>query len=128
MNAETVLIPVLTAFLTYIGTKRHTEYQLRGTQVEADANTEGMYVQNMSLILTEYKEQVSGFRSDLLVVREENAEIKRSFAAFKDQHYKEIGEYKIYIEELEESIEELKEENSELRLEVAYLKGENECE
>ncbi|SFB91021.1 hypothetical protein SAMN04488102_101373 [Alkalibacterium subtropicum] len=119
MNNEAIIVAVITGLLTYFGTKKQTEYQLKGKEVEADANTEGMYVQNMSMILAEYKEQVSGFREELRVVKAE-------FSDFRREHYKKIEEYKIYVEELEEEIDALKDERNDLKLELSYLKGEND--
>ncbi|GEK88876.1 hypothetical protein SAMN04488100_10517 [Alkalibacterium putridalgicola] len=119
---ETIIASVITALLTYFGTKKQTEYQLKGKQVEADVNTEGMYVKNMSIILAEYKEQVSGFRDEL-------KQVKQEFAAFKDEHYRKINEYEVYTKELEEENEKskgiianLKEIIAKLKQEIANLK------
>lgn len=76
-------------------------------QTEGDKNAESMYVQNMSVILSEYKEQVSGFRNELQSVRKE-------FAEFKDVHNKEVEEFitkinflELQIENKDEKIEDL---------------------
>lgn len=75
-------------------------------KLEGDNNAEVMYVSNMSVILSEYKEQVSGFRNELESVRQE-------FAAFKDAHNKEVEGYKsqitflkIQLEKEEDRVEE----------------------
>ena len=115
MYYETILASVITALLTFWGTKKQAAYQLK----EKEANTEGMYVQNMAMILAEYKEQVSGFREELRV-------LKAEFSDFRREHYKKIEEYKIYVAELEEEIDALKDERNDLKLEVSYLKGEND--
>ena len=76
-------------------------------KTEGDANAETLYVQNMSVLLTEYKEQVSGFRDELTAVRKE-------FALFREQHDKQVLEYEnriayleIQSEKKDEIIEEL---------------------
>jgi len=119
MYYETILASVITALLTFWGTKKQAEHQLKEKKAEVDANTEGMYVQNMAMILAEYKEQVSGFREELRVVKAE-------FSDFRREHYKKIEEYKIYVAELEEEIDALKDERNDLNLELSYLKGEND--
>lgn len=117
---ETIIATIITAALTYLGTKKQTEHQLKGKQLESEANTEGMYVQNMSMILAEYKEQVSGFRNELSLVKQE-------FSEFKKEHYRKIEEYKFYVAELEEENEALKDEITDLKVEVEHLKGEIKC-
>ena len=117
MNYETILASVITALLTFWGTKKQTEYQLKEKKAEVDANTEGMYVQNMAMILAEYKEQVSGFRDEL-------RQVKSEFAIFREEHYRKMDEYKVYVKELEEENEELRDENTELKEQLAYMEGE----
>ena len=90
--------------------------------MESETNSEGMYVENMSVILAEYKEQVSGFRDEVKQLKELNETIKKEFDEFRHDHYKEIEEYKKYIDLIEIENKELKEENSDLKLEVAFLK------
>lgn len=98
------------AFLTLIGVivsaiygpktvaKIQGKQKIEEIRTEGDANAETLYVQNMSVLLTEYKEQVAGFRNELTVVREE-------FALFKEQHNKEVLEYENKIAFLEIEIE-----------------------
>ncbi|MBM6615645.1 hypothetical protein JTF06_12185 [Desemzia sp. RIT804] len=93
-------------------------------KLEGDSNAEVMYVSNMSVILGEYKEQVSGFRNELESVRKE-------FAEFKKAHKKEVEEYKTSIVFLEreiemrdDRIEELESEILEKNGIIATLKGE----
>ena len=117
MNYETILASVITALLTFWGTKKQTEYQLKEKKAEVEANTEGMYVQNMAMILAEYKEQVSGFRDEL-------RQVKSEFAIFREEHYRKMDEYKVYVKELEEENEELRDENTELKEQLAYMEGE----
>jgi len=120
MYYETILASVITALLTFWGTKKQAEHQLKEKKAEVEANTEGMYVQNMSMILAEYKEQVSGFRNELSLVKQE-------FSEFKKEHYRKIEEYKFYVAELEEENEALKDEITDLKVEVEHLKGEIKC-
>lgn len=116
MYYETILASVITALLTFWGTKKQAEHQLKEKEAEVEANTEGMYVQNMAMILAEYKEQVSGFRDEL-------RQVKSEFAIFREEHYRKMDEYKVYVKELEEENEELRDENTELKEQLAYTEG-----
>lgn len=93
-------------------------------RTEGDTNAETLYVQNMSVLLTEYKEQVSGFREELTAVRKE-------FALFKEQHEKKVLEYEDRIAFLEIQAEQKDEKIEELEADIiikddiiATLKGE----
>lgn len=77
-------------------------------KLEGDSNAEVMYVTNMSVILGEYKEQVSGFRNELESVRKE-------FAEFKDAHNKEVEGYKSQIVFLKVQLEQEEDKNEELQ-------------
>lgn len=124
------------AFLTLIGVivsaiygpktvaKIQGKQKIEEIRTEGDANAETLYVQNMSVLLTEYKEQVAGFRNELTVVREE-------FALFKEQHNKEVLEYEnkiafleIEIEHKDDRIEELETVVISKDSIIATLKGE----
>lgn len=122
MNSETFIVGLITAVLTYLGTRTQGKYNVKRQEVESETNSEGMYVENMSVILSEYKEQVRGFRDEVKQLRKINENIKKEFDQFKHEHYKEIEEYKKYVDLIETENEELKEENSDLKLEVAFLK------
>lgn len=124
MNSETIVVGVITAVLTYLGTRTKGQYDVKRQKVESETNSEGMYVENMSVILAEYKEQVSGFRNEVRQLREDNEGIKREFDEFRKSSNEKMEEYKKYVELLEAENDDLKEENSELKLEVSYLKGE----
>lgn len=131
------LIENIPSFLTFLGlyltavhgpkvlAKIQGKQKKEEVKLEGDSNAEVMYVTNMSVILGEYKEQVSGFRDELQTVRKE-------FAEFKEAHKKEVEEYKtniIFLErEIElrdDRIEELETENNELKDRISYLKGES---
>lgn len=110
------LLPVLTFFggvvATYYGPKKKAEVEgkskVEEVKMEGDSNAEVMYVTNMSVILGEYKEQVSGFRNELESVRKE-------FAEFKDAHNKEVEGYKSRIVFLEVQLEQEEDKNEELQ-------------
>ena len=87
-------------------------------KTEGDSNAESMYVQNMSVILGEYKEQVSGFRNELENVRKE-------FASFKDAHNKEVAEYQSKIAFIELQIENKDDQIEELETEIIEIKTDN---
>ena len=130
-HVTTAIVAIVSSIGTYFATRIQSQYSLRSKMVESDSATEGMYVQNMELILREYKEQVSGFRAEVAELRSENKRIKQEFRDFKDMHYKEMEEYMEYIsivdtekKELLEENAELKLENTELRVEISTLKGE----
>ena len=81
--------------------------KIKEIQTEGDSNAETLYVKNMSILLTEYKEQVSGFKEELKGVREE-------FAKFREQHDKDVEEYerqinyyKLEFERKDDKIDEL---------------------
>lgn len=126
MNSENVIVAVVTGLLTWMATRTKSHHEVKRQKVESKSNTEGIYVQNMSVILAEYKEQVSGFRAELSAV-------KKEFSEFKKSHYEEVREYKSLVDAKDERIEELeaendhlREENTELKLENAYLKEGND--
>lgn len=120
------LLPVLTFFsgvvATYYGPKKKAEVEgkskVEEVKMEGDSNAEVMYVTNMSVILGEYKEQVSGFRNELENVRKE-------FASFKDAHNKEVAEYQSKIAFLELQIENKDDQIEELETEIIEIKTDN---
>lgn len=122
MNSETWIAALIAGVFTYLGTRTTTKGTVKSEKLKGEANTEGMYVENMSLILAEYKEQVSGFRQEVKMLREENAELKDDFSQFKQSHYTEVREYKNIIANKDERIEELETENTALKIEVTQLK------
>ena len=130
-HVTTAIVAIVSSLGTYFATRIQSQYSLRSKRIESDSATEGIYVQNMEMILREYKEQVSGFRAEVAELRSENKRIKQEFRDFKDMHYKEMEEYMEYIsivdtekKALVEENEELKLENVELRVEISTLKGE----
>ena len=129
-HVTTAIVAIVSSLGTYFATRMQSQYSLRSKRIESDSATEGIYVQNMEMILREYKEQVSGFRAEVAELRSENKRIKQEFRDFKDMHYKEMEEYMEYIsivdvekKALVEENEELKIENSELKSEISTLKG-----
>ena len=129
-HITTAIVAIVSSLGTYFATRIQSQYSLRSKRIESDSATEGIYVQNMEMILREYKEQVSGFRAEVAELRSENKRIKQEFRDFKDMHYKEMEEYMEYIsivdtekKALVEENEELKIENIELKSEISTLKG-----
>lgn len=102
----------VTAITSYMKNKT----DVKKAHLEGEHNTEGIYVQNMSLILQEYKEQVSGFRGELTRVKEE-------FEEFRQQHKKEVAQYRKQIEFLELQVEEKDERIEELEEELIVRDG-----
>ena len=129
-HVTTAIVAIVSSIGTYFATRIQSQYSLHSKRIESDSATEGIYVQNMEMILREYKEQVSGFRAEVAELRSENKRIKQEFREFKDMHYKEMEEYMEYIsivdtekKALVEENEELKIENIELKSEISTLKG-----
>ena len=118
MNPENVVAVAITGVLTYLGTRLQVRGTIQSKKVESEANTEGIYVENMSVILSEYQEQVSSFRKEISVLKDE-------FAQFKQKHYKEVREYKELVDDQAERIDELEVENGHLIEENTELKIEN---
>jgi|SRR5690625_4902696 len=123
MNSENVIVAVITGILTYFATQTKSKYDVKRQEIESDSTTEGIYVENMTAILAEYKEQVSSFRDEVKGLREENRALKDEFKRFKESHKREIDEYKKYTELLESENEDLREENADLKYEILVLKG-----
>ena len=123
-NVITAIVAIVSSVGTYFATRIQSHYSLRSNRIESDSATEGIYVQNMEMILREYKEQVSGFRAEVAELRSENKRIKQEFRYFKDMHYKEMEEYMEYIKIVDVEKENLVEENAELKLENIELKAE----
>ena len=96
----------------------------RKTKIEGEANTEGIYVQNMSLIIEGYKEQVSGFRDELTRVRSEFEDFKKQHSETVENYRGQIVFLKLQIESKDERIEELEEAVMAKDIEIAFLKGE----
>ena len=123
-HVTTAIVAIVSSLGAYFATRIQSQYSLRSKAVESDSATEGIYVQNMEMILREYKEQVSGFRAEVAELRSENKRIKQEFRDFKDMHYKEMEEYMEYIKIVDVEKENLIEENAELKLENTELKAE----
>lgn len=111
-NIPSILVFAGVVVSAVYGPKKLSEFNLKAkkeeVKLEGDSNAEVMYVSNMSVILGEYKEQVSGFRNELESVRKE-------FAEFKDAHNKEVEGYKNQISYLKIKNEQLEDENEELQ-------------
>ena len=123
-HVTTAIVAIVSSIGTYFATRIQSQYSLRSKRLESDSATEGIYVQNMEMILREYKEQVSGFRQEVAELRSENERIKQEFRDFKDMHYKEMEEYLEYINIVDTEKKELLEENAELKLENNELRAE----
>lgn len=113
---------LITAISSYAKNKSDVEK----AQVETNASTEAVYVQNIKFIIDGYKDQVSEIKSELTLLKDE-------FERFKSQHRKEVDEYrdqisflKLQIESKDERIEELEEIVTTKDIEIAFLKGEVE--
>lgn len=125
MSDQIIVVTItslISGLLTYLGTRFQTKGTIQAKKMDTDSHTEGIYVQNITTILTEYKDQVSTLRNEL-------SELKEEFAQFKQQHHKEIREYKSMIDDKNDRInylvgenEGLKEENTQLKVENAELK------
>ena len=124
-HVTTAIVAIVSSLGTYFATRIQSQYSLRSKKIESDSATEGIYVQNMEMILREYKEQVSSFRDEVSTLREENRLLKKDFDSFKRKHREEMDEYKKYVDLLETENENLKEENADLKEEISILiKGE----
>lgn len=121
MRGESLLVALVTSVVTYLATRTESRYVFKGKQTESKSNTEGIYVQNMEMILTEYKEQVNSFRDEVQLLRDENKSLKDDFRKFKENHQLEMEEYKKYTELLEEENETLKEVVVDLEVEIKEL-------
>lgn len=97
-NLPTLLTFIGIVFSAYWGPKAvariQGKHKISEVKAEGDSKAEELYVKEMPLIIKEYKEQVSGFREELV-------EVKREFAEFREQHKKEVAEYKKQIKKLE---------------------------
>lgn len=91
--------------------------------IQARATTEGMYIESMELILTEYKEQVASFRDEVQELRKDNKELKQEFEGFKEKHKSEVAKYEVWVIELQEENEDLLEENTGLKEQIKELEG-----
>lgn len=103
--------------------ERDNSAQLDKEKQAHDSELEKFYALQMTTIIGEYKEQLSGLRSEI-------DKLKTEFSEFRKSHEKEVTEYKRYIEMLEEEndglkieLEHVKEENSQLKEENAESKG-----
>lgn len=122
-------LTVLGIWITYVyGPKIVAKVQGKNkkeeVKLEGDVQIETVYIQNMGIIIAEYKEQVSGFKNEL-------SEVRKEFAEFREQHNKEVEEYKSQITFLKIQIEQKEDEIDELQAVIvvkeniiATLKGE----
>lgn len=88
MNSENVIVAIITGVLTYFATQTKSKYDVKRQEIESDSTTEGIYVENITTILAEYKEQVSSFREEVKGLRKENRALKGEFKRFKESHKK----------------------------------------
>lgn len=91
--------------------KQQDVKELNQVRTEGDASTEQMYITNMGLLLTEYKEQVSGFKEEL-------REVRKEFSAFRHQQEKKTLEYENKINFLEIQIEDKNDKIDELEVAI----------
>lgn len=129
MNNENIVIAVVTGALTWLATRTKSHYDFRAKKAESDSSTEGIYVQNMEMILKEYKEQVSAFRTEVRALKDENKDIRKQLEELKSERSEIIEEFNkertYYERELElkdEIIEGLQEENEDLKNKLFILK------
>ena len=134
MAGENVLVAIVTAVGTYFMTQAKIKHEVKGKIVESDASkasstiqaratTEGMYIESMELILTEYKEQVASFREEVQELRKDNKELKAEFDTFRAKHKDEVAKYEIWVIELQEENEDLLEENTGLKEQIREMEG-----
>lgn len=91
--------------------KQQNVKELNELKTEGDASTEQMYITNMGLLLTEYKEQVSGFKEEL-------REVRKEFSEFRHQQEKKTLEYENKINFLEIQIEDKNDKIDELEVAI----------
>lgn len=122
----TVVVAIITGLTSYLvgssknktdlaKAERDNNAQLDKDKQAHDSELEKFYATEMTNIIKEYKEQVSG-------LREEINKLKEEFSEFQKRHEKEITEYKRYIELLEEENDGLKVENEHLKAELEDCK------
>ena len=87
--------------------KQQNVKELNQLKIEGDASTEQMYITNMGLLLTEYKEQVSGFKEELREVRKEFSEFRHEQEKKTLEYENKINFLEIQIENKNDKIEEL---------------------
>lgn len=126
----------LPAFLTLVGVivsavwGPKTVAKIQGKQkideikTEGDNSAETLYIKNMSVLLTEYKEQVAGFKNELAAVRQEFAEFKEQQEQKAEEYEKKIAFLEIQIEQKDDEIEELEGKIIVKDNIIATLKGE----
>lgn len=123
----TVIVAVVTSVTSYFIGKNANKTDLAKAEKESkallekdkqtqDSDLEKFYAMQMTTIIGEYKEQLSGLRAEI-------DKLKNEFSEFRKNHEKEVTEYKRYIEFLEEENEGLKLEIEHLKEEVEELKG-----
>jgi predicted RNase H-like nuclease (RuvC/YqgF family) len=93
MNNENIIIAIATGLLTWLATRTKSHYDLRAKKIESDSSTEGIYVQNMEMILKEYKEQVSAFRTEVRALKDENKDIRKQLEELKSERSEIIEEF-----------------------------------
>ena len=109
-------------FGTRYTVKRQQTGKLNEVKMEGDVKTEELFVSNMGVILSEYKEQVSAYKEQVSAYKElleaNNEQItvlQGEFNEFKEQHQKEVTVYKEKIVFLEKKVEDLEDENESLK-------------
>lgn len=95
---------IIVAYITFVyGPKVTAKFQRKSkkeeVKMEGDSKAEELYVKEMPLIIKEYKDQVSGFRAELM-------QVKKEFSEFRKQHQIEVEALKKQIKRLEDSHEE----------------------
>ncbi|MCO8286693.1 hypothetical protein [Tetragenococcus halophilus] len=132
---QTLLDSGLGQILTFLGivvsawqgpkvvAKIQGENKIDEIKTEGDSKAEELYVNHISEVIKEYRDQVQGFKEELAKVRQE-------FADFREEHEKEVKAYKQQISFLEIEIEtkdnrilELEEENENMKIEIHKLRG-----
>lgn len=130
IDYSAVLVALITGYFTFLATKKKVSADLTKAQAEAkaeldqkniveDSNVQSIYTQNMNVILSEYKEQVSGFRSEVGRLNTKIDDLEKKYET-------DISAYKTQVEFLEEKVEDLEVEKSHLKEENEILKSENE--
>lgn len=123
MAGESVIVAIVTAVGTYFATRVKAKHDEKGKSLESSSTTEGIYIQNMELIMQGFKEQVDDLKDDVKQLRDENEQLKSEFNEFREKHHQEINEYKEYIQLLRSENDDLKEEVIELEVTIQALKG-----
>ena len=139
MNIEwgSVITVVVTALLTYLGTRTQTKGILQSKQVEVGSATEGIYIAQINTLFEERDKQAEHLRNEVDKMRNENQdmirqfeELQKEFNEFRSSHDLEVETYRLSLLEKEEHIEELQMEVDVLKEEIEVLENElqsSEC-